>query len=144
MSRAHVIEAIIKRMRRDEGYLAYRTALGRRTIYDELVTADLRALALASCWLQEQHVASPPKKRSAPAQGEGGNEGGHGPEEQHSYRALGCESRQVGGIPGTGGTSVVERQRQGGSKGQREGERDRHSPTSPAHELDDAQDPRHR
>ena len=52
MSREQVIEAIIKRIRRDEAHLAYRSASGRRTSYDDLVTADLRALALARCWLQ--------------------------------------------------------------------------------------------
>ncbi len=53
MSREQVIEAIIKRIRRDEGYLAYRKASGRRTSYDELVTSDLQTLALAACWLDE-------------------------------------------------------------------------------------------
>lgn len=53
ISRERVIEAIIKRIRRDEGYLAYRRASGRRTSYDELVTADLQALALVACWLDE-------------------------------------------------------------------------------------------
>ncbi len=53
MSREQVIETIIKRIRRDEGYLAYRKASGRRTSYDELVTSDLQALALAACWLDE-------------------------------------------------------------------------------------------
>lgn len=53
MSREQVIAAIIKRIRRDEGYLAYRKASGRRTSYDEIVQADMRALALAACWLEE-------------------------------------------------------------------------------------------
>lgn len=53
MSREQVIEAIIRRIRRDEGYLAYRKASGRRTSYDDVVNADLRALALAACWLVE-------------------------------------------------------------------------------------------
>ena len=47
-----VIEAIIKRIRRDEGYLAYRRASGRRTSYNELVTADLQELSLAAVLLQ--------------------------------------------------------------------------------------------
>lgn len=61
MSREQVIEATIKRIRRDEGYLACRKASGRRTSYDELVYADLRALAPAACWLLEQQ---PVDKRS--------------------------------------------------------------------------------
>lgn len=52
MSREQVIEAIIKRIRRDEGYLAYRRASGRRTSYNELVTADLQELSLAAVLLQ--------------------------------------------------------------------------------------------
>lgn len=53
MSRERLIEAIIKRIQRDEGYLAYRKASGRRTSYDEIVQADMRALALAAYWLEE-------------------------------------------------------------------------------------------
>lgn len=57
MSREQVIETIIKRIRRDEGYLAYRKACGRKTGYDDQVQLDLRAQALAVCWLQETHPA---------------------------------------------------------------------------------------
>lgn len=35
------------------GYLAYRKASGRRTSYDEIAQADMRALALAACWLED-------------------------------------------------------------------------------------------
>ncbi len=59
-TRPQVIAALISRIRRDEGYLAYRRAMGRRTSYDDQVKADMRALALAACWLSEQseHVQS--------------------------------------------------------------------------------------
>lgn len=59
MSREQVIEAIIKRIRRDEGYLAYRKASGRRTSYDDLVQADMRALALAAALLVDGPVPAP-------------------------------------------------------------------------------------
>jgi hypothetical protein len=53
-TRERVIAALVDRIRRDEGYLAYRRASGRRMSYDELVTADLRALTLAACWLEDK------------------------------------------------------------------------------------------
>src|SRR5215469_6204960 len=52
-TRQQVIAALVSRIRRDEGYLAYRKATGRRTNYDDQVKADMRALALAACWLEE-------------------------------------------------------------------------------------------
>jgi hypothetical protein len=48
-----VIEALIGRIRRDRNYLAYRKACNRSTGYDDQVEQDLRALALAICWLSE-------------------------------------------------------------------------------------------
>jgi hypothetical protein len=56
MTREHVIVQLVRRIRRDEGYLAYRKACNRRTRYDEQVTSDLCALALAAVWLE----AGPP------------------------------------------------------------------------------------
>jgi hypothetical protein len=50
-TREQVIDALIGRIRRDRGYLAYRKACNRRTRYDDQVQHDLRALALAICWL---------------------------------------------------------------------------------------------
>ena len=52
-TRERVIAALISRIRRDDGYLAYRRACGRRTGYDEQVRADMRALALAAVWLED-------------------------------------------------------------------------------------------
>jgi len=53
LTREGVIAQLIGRIRRDQGYLAYRRASGRRTRYDEQVTSGLRAIALAVCWLEE-------------------------------------------------------------------------------------------
>lgn len=52
-TRAQVIEALIGRIKRDQGYLAYRKACHRRTSYDDQVQQDQRALALAACWLAD-------------------------------------------------------------------------------------------
>jgi hypothetical protein len=52
-TRQQVIAALVGRIRRDEGYLAYPRATGRRTSYDDQVKADMRALALAACWLAD-------------------------------------------------------------------------------------------
>jgi hypothetical protein len=52
-TRAQVIAALIGRIKRDQGYLAYRKACNRRTSYDGQVQQDMRALALAACWLEE-------------------------------------------------------------------------------------------
>jgi hypothetical protein len=52
-TRQQVIAALVSRIRRDEGYLAYRRATRRRTAYDDQVKADIRALALAACWLED-------------------------------------------------------------------------------------------
>ena len=52
-TRDRVIAALISRIRRDEGYLAYRKASGRKTGYDRQVQTDMRASALAAVWLEE-------------------------------------------------------------------------------------------
>ena len=52
MTREQVIAQLVSRIKRDQGYLAYRKASGRKTRYDEQVTSDLRAIALAICWLE--------------------------------------------------------------------------------------------
>ncbi|HEV8194290.1 MAG TPA: hypothetical protein VGP82_22800 [Ktedonobacterales bacterium] len=46
---------LLSRIRRDEGYLAYRKACNRHTRYDDEATADLQALALAAMLLDEEH-----------------------------------------------------------------------------------------
>ena len=46
-----VIDTLISRIRRDRRYLAYRKACNRHTSYDDQVQEDMRALALAACWL---------------------------------------------------------------------------------------------
>jgi hypothetical protein len=53
LTRAQVVESLIGRIERDTHYLGYRKACHRHTRYDDQVTSDLRALALAACWLQE-------------------------------------------------------------------------------------------
>ena len=63
-TRQQVIAALVSRIGRDEGYLAYRRAMGRRTRYDDQVKADMRALALAACWLSEQSGRAPAAKQA--------------------------------------------------------------------------------
>jgi hypothetical protein len=63
-TRERVIEALIGRIRRDRGYLAYRKVCNRRMSYDEQVWQDMRALALAACWLDE---SAPPTRRISDA-----------------------------------------------------------------------------
>ncbi|HEV8194366.1 MAG TPA: hypothetical protein VGP82_23185 [Ktedonobacterales bacterium] len=58
-TREHVIAALLSRIKRDQGYLAYRKACHRRTRYDEQVQQDLRALALAACWLEADGTVRP-------------------------------------------------------------------------------------
>jgi hypothetical protein len=53
-TREQVIAALIGRVKRDQGYLAYRKACNRRTSYDSQVQQDMRALALAAVLLEEQ------------------------------------------------------------------------------------------
>jgi hypothetical protein len=66
MTRSQVIAQLVSRIRRDEGYLAYRRVSNRQTRYDEQVLADMRALALAVVLLQEQpqqwRHARPPER----------------------------------------------------------------------------------
>lgn len=52
-TREQVIATLISRISRDRRYLAYRKACNRRTSYDDEVQQDMRALALAACWLTE-------------------------------------------------------------------------------------------
>ncbi|HEV8191273.1 MAG TPA: hypothetical protein VGP82_07285 [Ktedonobacterales bacterium] len=52
-TREQVIDTLIGRISRDRRYLAYRKACNRRTGYDDQVQQDMRALALAACWLDE-------------------------------------------------------------------------------------------
>jgi hypothetical protein len=52
-TRDQVIDTLIGRISRDRRYLAYRKACNRRTSYDDQVQQDMRALALAACWLDE-------------------------------------------------------------------------------------------
>ncbi len=52
-TREQVIDTLISRIRRDRRYLAYRKACNRRTNYDDQVQQDMRALALAACWLAD-------------------------------------------------------------------------------------------
>jgi len=54
MMREGVIAQLVSRIKRDQGYLAYRKASGRKTRYDEQVTSDVRALALAAMLLEER------------------------------------------------------------------------------------------
>ena len=52
-TRSQVLDTLIGRISRDRKYLAYRKACNRRTSYDDQVQQDMRALALAVCWLTE-------------------------------------------------------------------------------------------
>jgi hypothetical protein len=51
LTREQVVAQLVSRIKRDQGYLAYRKASGRKTRYDEQVTSDLQALALAAVFL---------------------------------------------------------------------------------------------
>jgi hypothetical protein len=62
MTREQVIAQLVSRIRRDEGYLAYRKACNRRTRYDDQVTSDLRALALAAVLLEDDAEALTPRQ----------------------------------------------------------------------------------
>ena len=59
LTRTQVVEALIGRIERDVHYLAYRKSCHRHTRYDDQVTADLRVLALAACWLAEPSASRP-------------------------------------------------------------------------------------
>lgn len=60
MTRESLVTALLGRVRRDAGYLAYRKACNRRTSYDEQVQQDMRALALAAVLLEEG-TSQPPR-----------------------------------------------------------------------------------
>ncbi len=64
-TREQVIAALIGRIKRDQGYLAYRKACNRRTSYDSQVLHDMRALALAACWLEADRANSLPPTLAA-------------------------------------------------------------------------------
>ena len=55
ITREQVVAQLVSRIRRDQGYLAYRKACNRRTGYDDQVLADMRALALAAVLLDEDN-----------------------------------------------------------------------------------------
>lgn len=57
-----VVATLVSRISRDRRYLAYRKACNRRTSYDDEVQQDMRALALAACWLVER-----PKRHEQPS-----------------------------------------------------------------------------
>lgn len=54
MTREQAIAGLISRIKRDQGYLAYRTACNRKTRYDYQVLRDMQALALAAMLLGER------------------------------------------------------------------------------------------
>lgn len=64
-TREQVIDTLISRLRRDHRYLAYRKACNRRASYDDDVQRDMRALALAACWLEDRSAALASAGRSA-------------------------------------------------------------------------------
>jgi len=53
MTREQAIAGLISRIKRDQGYLAYRKACNCRTSYDGQVQHDMLALALAAVLLEE-------------------------------------------------------------------------------------------
>jgi len=56
MTREQVIAGLISRIKRDQGYLAYRKACNRRTSYDDQVQQDMLALAFAAVLLGEERT----------------------------------------------------------------------------------------
>ncbi len=54
MTREMLVAQLVSRIRRDQGYLAYRKACNQRTSYDDQVTSDIWALALAAVLLEER------------------------------------------------------------------------------------------
>jgi hypothetical protein len=58
MTREQAIAGLISRIKRDQGYLAYRKACNRKTSYDDQVQQDMLALALAAVLLEEAGVRS--------------------------------------------------------------------------------------
>src|SRR5689334_5487849 len=63
-TRAQVLDTLISRIRRDRRYLAYRKAGNRRTSYDDDVQQDMRAFALAVCWLTESPASKVTQQHS--------------------------------------------------------------------------------
>lgn len=59
MTREQTIAGLISRIKRDQGYLAYRKACNRKTSYDDQVQQDMLALALAAVLLEESVSARP-------------------------------------------------------------------------------------
>jgi hypothetical protein len=59
LTQQRVITALHNRIWRDEGYLSYRKAAKKHTSYDDQVEADLRAIALAICYLEEPAHPAP-------------------------------------------------------------------------------------
>ena len=58
MTWEQAIAGLISRIKRDQGYLAYRKACNRRTSYDNQVQHDMLALALAVVLLEESSLGS--------------------------------------------------------------------------------------
>src|SRR5690349_15924765 len=99
MTREQAIAGLISRIKRDQGYLAYRKACNRRTSYDDQVTSDIRALALAAVLLGAEDLGGPSGRRAHSATRD---QDRHGPEEQRrpgpdEASVPGVESRNAGG-----------------------------------------------
>jgi hypothetical protein len=71
MTHKLVVAQLISRIRRDERYLAYRRASGRRTRYDDQVRSDLRTRALAVCWLLEPSPNAAAVTKTGASEGSG-------------------------------------------------------------------------
>lgn len=56
MTREQAVAGLISRIKRDQGYLAYRKACHRKTNYDDQVQQDMLAFALAAVLLEEADV----------------------------------------------------------------------------------------
>ena len=101
MTREQAIAGLISRVKRDQGYLAYRKACNRRTNYDDQVQQDMRALALAAVLLAEASTPDPDCDARAPAQRLGG--------ERRNRR----RGRTIERVPSVGGQAVEQRQHGG-------------------------------
>ncbi len=67
MTREQAIAGLISRIKRDQGYLAYRKACNRRTSYDDQVQQDMQALALAAVLLARRRRRSGRTRKRASA-----------------------------------------------------------------------------
>jgi hypothetical protein len=67
LNRGALVWALLTRIRRDEAYLRYRHGKGTRTRYDEQTEQDLRVLALAACYLEEDGLHLPAEPSPAHA-----------------------------------------------------------------------------